>query len=377
MADIQFIDLDSQKKYLGQSLENAIIKVLNHKKFINGPEVLEFEKLLAKFSNSTEAVTCGSGTDALLLPLMAMGVGQGDAIFVPSFTFVATAEVVSLLKATPIFVDVERSTFNIDPNSLRDAIIFSKKIGLKPKVIIPVDLFGQPACYEDINQIAEEFSIRVISDAAQSFGAQQSDNPVGCLTHVTSTSFFPSKPLGCYGDGGAITTNDSDLAETLRSLKSHGAGKNKYDNVNIGVNSRLDTLQAAILIEKINILKEEIIKRNSVARKYTEELKDYVSTPIIKDKNVSAWAQYTIVLDDRSNLSEFLKDRGVPSVVYYPKPLHLQSAYSSFPRFPEKLTVSEDLAKSVLSLPMHPYLSSDNQSFITENIIQFIKERKS
>ncbi len=373
--DIPFIDLDSQKKVIGKKLEYSIENVLQHKKFINGPEVFKFEESLTKFANVNYAITCGSGTDALLLPLMAIGVGEGDAVFVPSFTFVATAEVVSLLNATPFFVDVDMQTFNIDPAKLRDAIIASKKMGLTPRVIIPVDLFGQPACYEEINEIAKEFSLNVISDAAQSFGARQGDKSVGGLAHVTSTSFFPSKPLGCYGDGGAILTDDKPLAENLKSLRAHGSGKNRYDNVRIGLNSRLDTIQAAILIEKINILKAEIEKRNLVAKKYSDGIDEKIQNPIINDGNYSAWAQYTIISDNRDKLSEYLKDRGIPTVIYYPKPLHLQSAYTMFPRFPENLEASELLSRSVLSLPMHPYLSSFHQDFIISSINNFTKEK--
>ena len=373
--DISFIDLDAQEKVIGKKLEGAVETVLQHKKFINGPEVSVFEESLAKFANVNNAITCGSGTDALLLPLMAIGIGEGDAVFVPSFTFVATAEVVSLLKATPFFVDVDMQTFNIDPEILRNAIIASKKMGLKPKVIIPVDLFGQPACYEQINEIAEEFSLNVISDAAQSFGAKQGGKPVGGLAHITSTSFFPSKPLGCYGDGGAILTDDKPLAENLMSLRAHGSGKNKYDNVRIGLNSRLDTIQAAILIEKINILKNEIEKRNLVAKKYSEEIDKKIQKPIINNGNYSAWAQYTIIYENRDQLSEYLKDKGIPTVIYYPKPLHLQSAYTVFPRYPKNLKVSEFLSSKVLSLPMHPYLSSAQQDFIISSINKYTKEK--
>ncbi len=375
--NIPFIDLDAQKQFLGQKIEDAVSNVLKHKKFINGPEVSEFEKLMSEFSHVNEVITCGSGTDALLLPLMAIGVGKGDAVFVPSFTFVATAEVVSMLNATPVFVDVDINTFNIDPQKLEEAIIFSKKIGLSPKVIIPVDLFGQPAPYEEINQIASQFSLDVISDAAQSFGGMQSDKPVGTLTKITSTSFFPSKPLGCYGDGGAVLTNDEKLANILRSLRSHGSGQNKYDNVRIGVNSRLDTIQAAVLIEKIKILRIEIEKRNQVAHKYTDGIDNKIDRPLIQDGNYSAWAQYTIKTKNRDELSEYLFQKGIPTVVYYPKPLHLQSAYSSFPRYPEDLKVSEYLSGSVLSLPMHPYLSSDDQERIIGLINEYNKVKKS
>ncbi len=374
---ISFIDLDAQKEFLGQKIEDAFLNVLKHKKFINGPEVSEFEKSLSEFANISEVISCGSGTDALLLPLMAMGIGEGDAVFVPSFTFVATAEVVSILNATPIFVDVEENTFNIDPEKLREAILYSKKIGLIPKLIIPVDLFGQPACYKDINQIADEFSLNVIADAAQSFGGMQGNSPVGSLAHVTSTSFFPSKPLGCYGDGGAILTDDKVLANTLRSLRSHGSGKNKYDNVRIGVNSRLDTIQAAVLIEKIKILKIEIEKRNKIAKRYSSEINQNIISPFIKDGNYSAWAQYTIITTNRDEFSKYLNGNGIPTVVYYPKPLHLQSAYSKFPRYPAELKVSEYLSKSVLSLPMHPYLSSEQQEYVIGSINKYSKVNKS
>ena len=369
--DIPFIDLDAQEKVIGKKLEGAVETVLQHKKFINGPEVSVFEESLAKFANVNNAITCGSGTDALLLPLMAIGIGEGDAVFVPSFTFVATAEVVSLLKATPFFVDVDIQTFNIDPEKLRNAIIASKKMGLKPKVIIPVDLFGQPACYDQINEIAEEFSLNVISDAAQSFGAKHNGSFSCSMTDLATTSFFPAKPLGCYGDGGAIFSKDESLLEKTRIISRHGQ-KKRYEYVDVGMNSRLDTIQASILIEKMKIYENEIALRNDVAHKYNSRLDhlDVIKTPEIPEStNRSVWAQYTILLDNelkhkRDKIMNLLKEDGVPSALYYPAPLHLQPPFRNGQRLP----ITEEISKRVLSLPMHPYLEDNEIDFIAQKL---------
>ena len=372
-AQVPFIDLGAQRKIIQNKINIAIENVLDHGKFINGPEVNAFENSLKSFAGVKYAVTCGSGTDALLLSLMLLEVGPGDAVFVPSFTFVATAEVVALLKATPFFVDVKNDSFNMDIESLKDALVYSKKLGLKPKAIIPVDLFGQPADYKKINDIAKEDKVYVIGDAAQSFGASMETTMVGNLCDLTATSFFPSKPLGCYGDGGAIFTNNENFAHGLYSLRSHGGGKNKYDNVKIGLNSRLDTIQAAILNEKIKLLENEIILRNSIAEKY-DSLNDYkISTPNIYPGFFSAWAQYTIKLEKRETVSNSLKLKGIPTNVYYPTPLHRQKAFISFPCSPNGLKESESLSDRVLSLPMYPYLDSQKQDYIMECLINEIK----
>lgn len=364
---IQFIDLAAQQQRLAPSIQAAIARVLAHGHYILGPEVKELEQKLAEFSGARNVVSCASGTDALLMVLMARGVRAGDAVFMPSFTFVSTAEVVTLLGATPVFVDVEED-FLTSPTSLEAAIQDAVEKGLRPKVIIPVDLFGQPADYAAIYSIAKSHDLFVLADAAQSFGGARSGKRVGTLARVTATSFFPAKPLGCYGDGGAIFTDDEGLAQVLRSLRVHGKGQDKYDNVRIGINGRLDTLQAAILIEKLRLFPEEIETRQRVAARYTEGLKDIAKTPRVAAGGVSAWAQYTLRMEGRDAVAARLKEHNVPTAVYYPKPLHQQTAYRRFPTAPGGLLVSEQLAKEVLSLPMHPYLEPETQDFIIEAV---------
>ena len=303
---LQLNDLAAQQKRLKNRLDQAISDVLAHGNFINGPEIQTLEEQLASFAGVRHAIVCGSGTDALLLVLMAWGIGPGDAVFVPSFTFVATAEVVALVKATPVFVDVDDNSFNLDPLSLKEAVGYAREQGLVPRAVIPVDLFGQPANYAEIHRIAEEYSLSVLADAAQSFGGASSGRKVGALSEVTATSFFPSKPLGCYGDGGAILTSNDDLAKELVSLRSHGSGADKYDNIKIGLNSRLDSLQAAILIEKLSILEEEIKTRNEIAARYSLKLEEKVRVPLVDNEFTSAWAQYTVCLSNRDTIQSAL-----------------------------------------------------------------------
>lgn len=365
---IQFIDLRAQQNRIQHQIEAAIKKVLAHGNYILGPEVKELEEKLAVFSGARHVVSCASGTDALLLVLIARGIKAGDAVLMPSFTFVSTAEVVALLGATPVFVDVKADDFLISPTSLEAAIQDAVKKGLRPKVIIPVDLFGQPADYAAINRIGNSYDLFVMADAAQSFGGARGDKRVGTLAPVTATSFFPAKPLGCYGDGGAIFTDDEGLGLVLRSVRVHGKGQDKYDNVRIGTNGRLDTLQAAILIEKLRLFPEEIEARQRVAARYTVGLKDIVNTPRVVPGTISAWAQYTLRLDRRDAVAARLKEHNVPTAVYYPKPLHQQTAYTRFPTAPGGLPVSEQLAQEVLSLPMHPYLEPQTQDFIIEAV---------
>ncbi len=369
--NIQFIDLEAQQATIRSELETAINKVLNHGKYIMGPEVSELEKQLCEFSGAKHCITCANGTDALVMALMSLEIGPGDAVIVPSFTFVATAEAPALLGATPIFVDVDQDYFLMDPNSLEDACQVAKKQGLNPRCIIPVDLFGQPANYTAINQFAGAHNLRVISDAAQSFGAELNGSKVGTMATLTTTSFFPAKPLGCYGDGGAIFTDNDELAQRLKSIRVHGQGTDKYDNVLIGVNGRLDTLQAAILIEKLKIFPDEIKKRNIVASCYNNALQDHVSVPHLMSGATSVWAQYTIRVpaEQRDTIIDNLKSDGIPVAVYYQKPLHLQTAYDHYPVNTKSLKTSETLTKEVLSLPMHPYLDEKVQ----ENIIKSIK----
>ena len=356
---IKMLDLDAQRRAIGATMDARISRVLDHGKYILGPEVEELERELAERSGVGHVVTCGNGTDALQLALMAWGVGPGDAVFVPSFTFTATAEVVALLGATPVFCDVSPDSYNIDVMSLATAVETVLSSGtLVPKAVIPVDLFGLPADYPAVNEIAVRYGLHVLADAAQSYGATQNGIAVGALAEATATSFFPAKPLGCYGDGGAVFTDDTDLAELLRSIRVHGKGSDKYDTVRIGVNSRLDTLQAAILLAKLTVFDAELEARQSLAAGYSEALKAS-SGLVIPSPEPSAWAQYTIAVDrsKRDGLIQHLKEDGIPTAIYYPRALHDQPAYSSLEATSAQIpNVSTRLAGSVLSLPMHPYL---------------------
>ena len=376
-APTQFIDLAAQQKVIRTNLDLAIRQVLDHGQYIMGPEVKEFEADLEEFTGARNAISCANGTDALSLALMAWNVGPGDAVFVPSFTYVATAEAPAQLGATPFFVDVNQSSFNIDPISFKQAVVDAKNIGLKPAVVIAVDLFGQPADVDAITSIAHSEGIKVLVDAAQSFGAQSKGRSVGIMGDAATTSFFPAKPLGCYGDGGAVFTNDNDLAELISSIRLHGKGSEKYDNVRIGMNSRLDTIQAAILIEKLKIFPNELVSRQQVADRYSAGLKDYCKVPQLSSGVTSSWAQYTIVVDDRVGVQSALKRENIPSVIYYPIPLSKQLGYSKYPKVSSKTQVSEKLALSVLSLPMHPYLKPQNQDVVIEKLVDILKLHKS
>lgn len=360
---IAFIDLAAQKRRIGPAVEAAIKRVLDHGQYIMGPEVKQFEAELGAFCGASHVVSCASGTDALALVLMAKGVKPGDAVICPTFTFCATAEVVAWLGATPIFVDSTPDTFNIDPVSLRQAIEKARALGLHPVGIIPVDLFGLAADYAAILPMAEAEGMWVLSDAAQSFGASVHGRKVGTFGLATATSFFPAKPLGCYGDGGAILTEDAELAAIMRSLRVHGQGSDKYDNVRIGMTARLDTIQAAILIEKLAVFADEIEARNRAAARYNAALADVCQVPFIPEGHVSVWAQYTVLVpgDRRDAIAATLKSAGVPTAVYYPMPLHKQVAYRHYPVAGNGLPVSEDLCRRVLSLPMHPYLDEATQ----------------
>jgi dTDP-4-amino-4,6-dideoxygalactose transaminase len=359
--NIPFIDLKTQRRRLGRSLDDAVQRVMDHGQFILGPEVTELENQLAAFAGAKHCVSCANGTDALGLVLMAERVGVGDAVFVPAFTFAATAEVVAWVGATPVFVDVIEDTFNLDPARLETAIAFSKGQGLRPRAVIAVDLFGQPADYTALAPIAAAQDMFVLCDAAQSFGASLSGRRVGTFGRATATSFFPAKPLGCYGDGGAVLTDDDDLAVVLRSLRAHGQGTNKYDNVRIGINGRLDTMQAAILLQKLTIFEDEIDARQRIARLYAGLLGDVVRLPQLIEGAVSTWAQYTIVTERRDSVIAACRRAGAPTAIYYPIPLSRQTAYRHFPSGPEGVPVSERLAQQVVSLPMHPYLDPATQ----------------
>lgn len=370
MSTIAFIDLKAQAAALGDRIPNSMARVLAHGAFVSGPEVEALEKQLAEFCGARHVISCANGTDALSLVLMAEGVGPGDAVFVPAFTFVATAEVAPLLGATPVFVDVCDDTFNIDINSLRSAIDEAKRLRLRPRAIIPVDLFGLPADYDAINKVAKEHNLFVIADAAQSFGGRYNGRMTGTLAKYTTTSFFPSKPLGCYGDGGAIFTDDDEMAGLVRSLAVHGKGSDKYDNVRIGVNSRLDTLQAAVLIEKLSIFPSEIVARDLIAGRYTAALRGFVKTPLVPDSSFSVWAQYTIQVHQRERFASRMRRAGIPTAIYYPIPLHMQAGYRHFPTAPGGLTVSQALAREVISLPMHAYLDEEKQERIVASVIE-------
>tara|TARA_R110001599_G_scaffold350098_1_gene579607 strand:- start:2737 stop:3861 length:1125 start_codon:yes stop_codon:yes gene_type:complete len=361
---MEFIDLAAQQARLKPRIDARIAAVLGHGKYIMGPEVAELETELSAFCGAAHTITCANGTDALQLALMALRVGPGDAIFVPSFTFAATAEVAPPMGAVPVFVDVDPISFNMDPDSLVRAIDHARKLGLRPTVVIPVDLFGQAADYTAINAIVAAEGLKMIGDSAQGFGAVQNGKMTGTFGDITTTSFFPAKPLGCYGDGGALFTPDPDIAALLDSYRVHGKGREKYDNVCIGMNSRLDTLQAAILLEKLAVYEDEIAARQKVAERYEAGLANHVMTPRVPEGDRSVWAQYTLRLPSntaRDALAAALKAADIPSVVYYPVPLHQQTAYRDFPQSPDGLETSAMLAQTVLSLPMHPYLETGAQ----------------
>jgi dTDP-4-amino-4,6-dideoxygalactose transaminase len=368
-SPIPFIDLAAQRRRLGRGLDEAIARVLGHCQFILGPEVRALEAELAQFCGARHAVSCASGTDALLMVLMARGIGPGDAVICPTFTFAATAEVVALVGATPVWADVEEASFNLDPESLRDACAVASRLGLRAKAVIPVDLFGQPADHERIAAIAAALDLFVLDDAAQAFGATYRNRRLGAVAPATATSFFPAKPLGCYGDGGAIFTDDDDLAQVLRSLRVHGEGRDKYDCARIGLNGRLDTIQAAVLIEKLKIFPDEMVARERIARRYAAALADVAIVPSIAHGSSSAWAQYTIRLapgapERRDALAAALQSQGIPTAVYYRAPLHRQAPYRGFPMADGGARVSERLAEEVISLPMHPYLDEGTQERI-------------
>ncbi len=374
MENIQFIDLQTQQAHLGSRIDEAIARVLKHGRYIMGPEIKTLEAQLSEFAEVERTVSCSNGTDALQLALMAWEIGPGDAVFVPSFTFASTGEVVALVGATPVFVDVLPDTYNMDSAHLELAIDGVKAAGdLTPKAVIVVDLFGQIADYPALKKITDAHGLRMISDAAQGFGATLNGQQSGEWADVVTTSFFPAKPLGGYGDGGAVLTNDHALADILESLRVHGYGTDKYDNVRIGMNGRMDTLQAAVLIEKLAIFPEEIAKRNAVAARYSEALSAVATVPHIMDGAVSVWAQYTLLVEDRDGVQAKLKERGVPTAAYYPKPMHQQTAYKHYPQGGNGLPVSDRLAEKVVSLPMHPYLDAKTQDYIIKSVKQAVR----
>lgn len=364
-------DLVGQRARLEPGISQAIHRVLEHGQFILGPEVFQLEKELAEFCGASHVVTCANGTDAIELVMMAEGIGPGDAVIVPSFTFVATAEAVATRGATPVFADVETTTFNLDPASVERCLKVAREKGFSARAIIAVDLFGLPADYATLRNIAAENNTLLIADAAQSFGALSPLGPAGTLGDYTTTSFFPSKPLGCYGDGGAIFTNDSVKADLLRSLRFHGKGTEKYNNVRLGINSRLDSIQAAILIEKLRVFKEDLEHRQQVANRYSDLLPAQLKTPVIPGGFSSAWAQYTVLCEDseeRNRIQEACTAASISTAIYYPRALHQQAGYLQFEADPSGLPRSEFLTSHVLSLPMHPDLDTNDQKFVCSTV---------
>jgi len=363
-SDLRFVDFQAQRRRLGGRIEAAIASVLAHGRFILGPEVERLEQALADYARVRHAITCASGTDALLLILMARGIGPGDAVFVPGFTFAACAAAVALVGATPVLVDVEPASCNLAPASLGAAIAAVRQARrLTPRALLAVDLFGRPADYAALRPIARAHGLFVLQDAAQSFGARWRDEPVGGQGDAAATSFYPSKPFGAYGDGGAVLTDDDGLAEEVRLLRTHGERRPAacYEHIRIGLNSRLDTLQAAILLVKLGALDQEIARRGVLAARYDEALADRVEVPAPLAGGRSAWAQYTIRVQGRDRLAAALARRGIPTAVHYPRPLHRQPAFAHFPSAPDGLPVAETLARRVLSLPIHPDLEAADQ----------------
>jgi dTDP-4-amino-4,6-dideoxygalactose transaminase len=362
-SPLPFIDLQAQRARIADEIDAGIARVLEHGAFIMGPEVGEVEDLLAGRAGVAHSLTCASGTDALTLPLMAAEVGPGDAVLVPSFTFTSSAEVIALRGATPVFVDVDARTFNMDPESLCAGIKTAMQAGLTPRAVMTVDLFGQPADYAAIVPIADEHGLWILDDAAQSFGATHNGTALGAIGRVAGTSFYPSKPLGCYGDGGAILTSDTALYERMKSIRVHGNG-GAGGVTCLGLTARFDSIQAAVLLAKLKIFDDEIARRNVIAQRYSEHLDDVVQTPVLIDGATSVWAQYTVVSERRDDIAGALAEQGIPTAMFYPNPLHAHAPYRDFPRAGNGLPVTEALARSVISLPMHPYLDADAQDRI-------------
>ena len=376
---IPFIDLKAQQKLIRKKIEERIKKVLNHGQYILGPEVAELEKKLRIYTNSKYVLCCSSGTDALLLALLGLKLKAGEGVIVPAFSFASSAEVMPLLGAVPIFIDIEVDTFNLDPSKLADALKTATNMGITVKGIMSVGLFGQPADMDPINEFAKNNDLWVLDDAAQSFGGKYNGNNVGNLSEVSATSFFPAKPLGCYGDGGAIFTNDPEVYEVANSSHIHGMGKNRYEYDRIGMNARISTIQAAILLEKLKIFPSELIKRQVVANNYHKHLNDLnlkIKIPSLKSNFESSWAQFTIILPEninRDKLQETLKSKKIPTAVYYPIPLNEHKPYRNYPVAKSGLKNTNYMARNVLSLPMHPYLSEKDIIYITKNIYEAFK----
>jgi dTDP-4-amino-4,6-dideoxygalactose transaminase len=380
LKKIEFIDLKAQQRVIRKRIDAAITRVLDHGQYIMGPEVAELETQLAAFAGVRHAVSCASGTDALLMAMMAWGIGPGDAILVPDFTYTATPETVALLGATPVFVDVSDATFNVDPAALEAGIETARRAGLNPRGLIAVDLFGLPADYAALRAVAKQHDLFLLADAAQSFGASTNGQRVGSLGDITTTSFFPAKPLGCYGDGGAIFTDDDQVADVMRSIRLHGKGDDKYDVVRVGINGRLDTIQAAILLEKLSVFPDEIAARDRVAAYYAQAFAAHpklaIAVPPVAAGSKSVWAQYTLRIlggaapgAKRDHVMKALAEQGIPTNVYYPRPLHAQPAYAHYPVSGNGTPTASRLPAEVLSLPMHPYLTPAEQDRIVAAVV--------
>lgn len=371
---LEFIDLKTQRDRIRPEIDRAIARVLDHGQYIMGPEVAELERRLAAYTGAKHVISCASGTDALLIAMMAKGVKPGDAVLCPAFTYTATPETIALLGATPVFVEVEAATFNVKPEGIAAGIAAAKSQGLRPVGVIAVDLFGLPADYEDVRAQAMRHGMWLLADAAQSFGATYRGRQAGTLGDITAMSFFPAKPLGCYGDGGAIMTDDDGLADIMRSIRLHGKGGDKYDIVRVGVNGRLDTIQAAVLIEKLKIFPAEAAARQAVAERYHKGLVGVVEVPFVSNDRTSIWAQYTIRVPARARdaLAKSLAATGIPTQIYYPRPLHHQPAYAACPVGEGGVETAERLPGEVLSLPMHPYLTPKDQDRVIAAILQHL-----
>lgn len=376
---MQFRDLKKQYQFLAEDIDHAVQQVCIESNFISGSQVVELEKKLAAYVQVKHCITCGNGTDALTLALMVWDIGVGDAVFVPDFTFFASGETPAYAGATPVFVDVEEDTFNISPDSLEETIIqIKKEEKLNPRVIVAVDLFGQPADYRRIRKIADKYGLYILEDGAQGFGGRIGEQRACSFGDISTTSFFPAKPFGCYGDGGAVFTDNDEWAELLRSYRIHGKGNDKYDNIRIGVNSRLDTLQAAVLLVKLKAFEEyELTAVNKVAERYREELGNVVKTPQIRENVFSSWAQYSILLKDeeeRDGLQTYLKEKGIPTMVYYPKPMSSQRAFQGMDCVKTDLSVTKDICQRVLALPMHPYMTEGDQQKVVTEVKRYLSD---
>ena len=368
---MDFIDLKTQQSKIKNKIDKRIKSVLEHGKYIMGPEVLELEEKLAAYVGMEYCLSCSSGTDALLIPLIANGIGHGDAVITTPFTYIATAEVIALLGAEPVFVDIYESTYNLNPDGIESAIKYAKQKGLNPKAIITVDLFGLPARYRIINEIAKKYNLLIIEDAAQGFGGAIREQKAGSFGDIASTSFFPAKPLGCYGDGGAIFTNDGELAKIMKSIRVHGSGSDKYENIRVGINGRLDTIQAAILLEKLSIFNDELVLRNKVADYYKNNINSRLTKPFIPDGYMSSWAQYSLLANsesERGEIMSILSNANIPSNIYYKLPLHLQTVFKELGYKDGDFPVSEKISMQIFSIPMHPYLSEEKQNRIIETL---------